>query len=145
MREIKFRGWDNQNEVFIDETDFYVDGKGVAYCYDAPTEVWMSGGPIVLQQFTGLKDSKGVEIYEGDIVKQNAQYTERGSSDFAYSMTYIGVVRVEASKGAVLSHISCTDDIDGNTFKVKHRKGIAGYRAEVIGNIHENPELLEKP
>jgi uncharacterized phage protein (TIGR01671 family) len=94
-------------------------------------------------QFTGLKDKNGKGVWEGDIVRQNSCYSEAHNDDFSYDMTYIGVVRIEASKGVVLAKIICTDNIDGNTFKVKHRKSIAGYRAEVIGNVHENPELLK--
>jgi len=160
MREIKFRAWDEGKKVMHYDFQFFTSGEAGNdwICFSSDKEARNTGDPrgiifnnpyfrqqLKIMQFTGLRDRNGKEIYEGDVVKQNACYSESSNTDFSYDMTYIGVVRVEASKGAVLTNITCTDNIDSGIFKVKHRKGIAGYRAEVIGNIHETPELLEAP
>ena len=78
----------------------------------------------VIQQYTGLKDENGVEIYEGDIVKA---YSE----DFE-NENFIG--KVIFDKGCFLTWIN-KNDIRGVW---------SGDDIKVIGNLFENPELLEQ-
>jgi uncharacterized phage protein (TIGR01671 family) len=66
MREIKFRGWDGLNKrmVYWTLNDLLVRFNSDGYLQDdAPSALfdWM--------QYTGLKDKKGVEIYEGDVIE----------------------------------------------------------------------------
>jgi len=90
MREIKFRAWDADSEYMFysdkpeDEYffEFNIDGKFKAFVirYDGFVgTIYEPPQPEVeelhdIMQFTNLKDSKGVEIYEGDVVKINAGY-----------------------------------------------------------------------
>lgn len=81
----------------------------------------------VLMQSTGLKDLNGVEIYEGDIVKPVS---------FA---SWIGVVKYSPENAAYILDDHNNEFIRGeNVYLSQFNEGL-----EIIGNIYENPELME--
>ncbi len=115
MREIKFRVWAHASGVM-----FYPDAE----------EGWtMSGGRLrelpntTLMQYTGLKDKNGKEIYEGDIVLLNRQ----GKKTPTLVLFNGGMFHAGYHYGS------------STTLK---RKALQSSLVEIIGNIHENPELL---
>lgn len=95
---------------------------------------------VILMQSTGLKDCNGVEIYEGDILKCASRiYTNLGATGTGeYEETIKQVIWKDDSWG--------TRVISSNlTSKGAEKSGlvISAKYAEVVGNIYEDPELLE--
>ena len=70
MREIKFRAWDKENKWFINGFNMF----GFSTGQGAPTKFLQRFNDkwkiedVIIQQYTGLKDKNGKEIYDGDIV-----------------------------------------------------------------------------
>jgi uncharacterized phage protein (TIGR01671 family) len=121
MREIKFRAWDKWIKKFVWDYDVYIAlcGDLVEHGYEGIESC--SEGQYTLNQYTGLHDKNGKEIYEGDIVKSMQDF---GYDDFADMRELIEVV--EYHEGAF--YPIC--DMPERYYKV-------------IGNIYENPDLLE--
>lgn len=91
-------------------------------------EEWFVLEADVLEQCTGLEDKNGRLIYEGDIVKRHSKYSE-DEKDV--------VLQVEWNrKGA--RYITTDKKHDSWIFSM------FDYEYEILGNIHENPELLEE-
>lgn len=121
MREIKFRAYDKkENEMFY--SSMYQDKTSMAY---GLSNFLSECGDIedTLMQYTGLKDKNGLEIYEGDIIEY---------------MT--GQLKHIPTKHKVI----WDSDEARFSFGCKADKQYMFYNTVIIGNIYENPELLEK-
>ncbi len=116
-REIKFRAWDNENNRMFPDC-FELTKTG----FKEWVQLRQASEDLEWMQYTCLKDKNGKEIYEGDIVRSKSLKDEDVSEikwheELCFSL--------EWSSQPLGTHI------------------IIGYEFEVIGNIHENPELLK--
>lgn len=101
----------------------------------------MQGQPVELMQFTGLLDSKGVEIYEGDIVR--LVYIKCEGGGWKSNSKEIGRVYFDSTWGVKFDCKDLTQRTAESHWKVKAGRFNDATDVEVIGNIHENPELLK--
>lgn len=122
----KFRAWDGQDMVMrdVEQLRFAHNSNNHVVYITIDAEEWATGPALILMQSTGLKDKNGVEIFEGDVLTSNVQPCKMvnpikdgyGVVCFENGMFKLGAISLV-------------------TFIIK---------MEVIGNIYENPELLEQ-
>lgn len=132
MREIKFRAWDG--EKIIPQAALYWRGE------DFVSGLWTNAEThiepedqieVQLMQYTGLKDSNGIEIYEGDIVESFVHPDIPLHHIIEWSDKY---------SGWFARNTTAKNEHDGSIQLFVHERNC---KFTVIGNIHENPELLE--
>lgn len=138
MREIKFRVWDREKGMMAEYLNLAITLNGeiseLKMGEDGDNVEWLgtfySEKKYELMQFTGLRDSTGKEIYEGDIVG----ICEADDMDWRiYQVKYHGDRDYPAFD--IEPSIDC--DCNGLSYAV------ACCEIEVIGNVFENPELLK--
>lgn len=132
-REIKFRVWDKINKKLITpETggniNLGLDGK----LYRASSNPYVAEDPTLLNendffimQFTGLKDSKEKNIYDGDIIEINY-----------YGKKIITSVEIHCTEEG----LECEPF---NSYSFCESGWEQSSTSKIIGNIYQNPELLE--
>lgn len=158
MRELKFRAWkkgcdrpryigSEYDESAWGSNYAIIDNKHIVECYadenyDGGRKEYFEYFEIdCLEQYTGLKDKNGKEIYEGDIVTEtySLNYIQPESPDNIEAIDY-WVVKWEEKRAGFAPFCNC--DTNGEYLYEVHVPEIV--EVEVVGNIHENPEILEE-
>lgn len=119
----KYRAWDSWRKRMSAVDRIYIDTKGVRL-YDDFGEYWRDFSDVELMQSTGLFDKNGKEVFVGDIIKCTRGCLHEVYIEKEYGGTYVGGMPAIYLKGI--------------------REGYAWTGDEVIiGNVYQNPELLE--
>ena len=123
-REIKFRVWSEEDREY--RTDCNLTGLFNSVTGTPATIYSDEGDRFDIEQYTGLKDKNGKEIYEGDIVFFFTEHFDKATGGFDGEDEHNATVEWFDSGFAFMDKIPYDPNIE----------------CEVIGNIHENPELL---
>ena len=114
----KFRAWDKETKTMDGMAEIYRNRN-------QEIELRPRDENIILMQSTGLCDKEGTEVFEGDILHHQIQ------------AEYTFIVKYDKDKGRWYG------DGLSRTYRIDIAKRFLPYYYKVIGNIYENPELLE--
>ena len=133
-REIKFRAWNSVTKEMeqvtqINLKNHYVQTtfNKIGYSYGQPDDV-------IVEQYTGLKDANGKDIYEGDILHFGSVWCVGDEYD-PREEDHTGLVEYRPDYASYV--VNC----NGKIYPLEQVISFNGY--SVQGNVHENPELLE--
>ncbi len=121
-RKIKFRLWFNNQFAYIGDLNNV--SERTVFHFEAT-------GNVVWQQYTGIKDKNGKDIYEGDILK--------GSNLFNYEGNFHGLVNYKPCRFQYVVKYPN----GGYGGGILDPEEVKEHSLEVIGNIFQNPELTE--
>lgn len=138
MRDIKFRIWDGvKNEWLASSNKDALPYYGFALVGEVMTvqspPIWSLDEGNIVEQYTGLKDINGTEIYGGDIIVQKSLGSNKSGcrGKITYKEDHAAFMFEVYERGKPVMWLFLNEFNPEKT-------------CEVIGNIHENPELLEE-
>ena len=147
----KFRAWDKETQTMLDVS--LIDFKKsvlIGEHWEFGETNFINFDDIHLMQSTGLYDKNGKEIFEGDILKFNDEWL-----DYCYegyvdgSINGINYVEIKKEKTCFafgktkIPESSLIELVENEHYPFEELLTEASYEFEIIGNIYENPELLE--
>jgi uncharacterized phage protein (TIGR01671 family) len=145
MREIKFRVWDAGTKYMHQPALKLLHGE-------FNSEIPRTSGKVsnaknwTWMQFTGLKDKNGKEIYEGDIVSLDGSITGAQGLNPGFLFTADDKVEIawdeDIAAWSLAGKLDRTDRVEV-TYRNHAIQLIQQGACEVIGNIYENPDLLQ--
>lgn len=126
----KYRMWNKITSRLHGVDGLYFDSEEVQYKDEVGVLRFIKFENIILMQSTGLKDKNSKEIFEGDIIAIEVDDTETPINARVYQNSKIGVLMFHVFE----------DNEDVPMVELLEDNSVA---FEIIGNVYENPELLE--
>ena len=150
----KYRAWDSaKKEMFKDTFAITESGQVVVVEQEsvASSPDYVFVDHLVIMQSTGLKDKNGKEIFEGDILKFNDEWNEYCHEGYVDGSVE-GVNYVEVVKGEACFEFGKTRYPESSLFIHMEDEHLSfaelvndkDFEFEIIGNVYENPDLLEE-
>lgn len=158
MRQIKFRGkrldngeWRVGSLLNIEDTYFIIENDDFSFDYrDESAHFWFDAqeyevDPNTIGQFTGLYDKNGKEIYEGDLLRYLPVRQDKWDEEnfVANEVFFHGNDCCDMHIGWQMNRRHFQGHICG-TSENPQMKPSTTAQMEVIGNIHDNPELIKR-
>lgn len=146
----KFRMWNEIISRLHSVDGLYFDREVVQYKDEVGVSRFIKFKNTILMQSTGLFDKNGKEIFEGDILKFNDEWP-----DYCYegyvdgSIDGINYVEIKKEKTyftfgkTKIPESSLIYFVEDEHYPFEELLTKASYEFEIIGNVYENPELLE--
>ncbi|MCG0602624.1 prophage Lp2 protein 26 [Lactiplantibacillus plantarum] len=146
---IKFRAWDKVQKVMMVSRDVQADSDGNIFYVEAmgPDGEYDEGDLDVfkLEQFTGLKDVNGKEIYEGDVLILSRDEPKTYIYDDEDNLKPKIIMPKTVIETAPVTKYTGTFGVSVKGVFLTLREVDKGQQnIEIIGNVHENPELVEE-
>lgn len=141
MREIKFRAWDAESKIMYDpililnKKNCTVKKGDIDFSAEVRLNFLLGECNHVLMQYAGLKDKNGKEIYEGDILKIDKAKGNYIVRYYEPLMQFVFEPKIDTPVGENVLAMATNP-------RKRNVKNGSVMHVEVIGNIHENPELL---
>lgn len=132
MCEAKYRAWSEEYDVYCDFVTLDRDGQWLGWLeiWVETRKIFLTTTDIIVEQATGVKDKNGNMICIGDIVKMKYPYDKR------YIGKFVVVKDPNSPRIGLLDETKADEIFNLYNYMSNHY--------EVIGNIHENTELLNK-
>lgn len=124
-KELKFRVWSGEAMISPD----YIDRQGFAH-WKEDSIPRMSKD---VMQYTGLKDKKGKDVFEGDVLQEESGRKNKHKVFAVEGGFAINTFQGDLSKNEVIFYESTADT---------QTSGYISGQCKIIGNIHANPELV---
>ena len=169
MRTIKFRAWQKYHEKMLEVTGITLDDYGklesvyTLHPYQAPKRIvyskwrddfWLydkeGESSLELMQYIGLKDKNGREIYEGDILLLHQflfdghEFENELIGEVVYDQEICSFVLRNIRNADVKKYMGYREHEDCGNIPIFNFYGLHEESFEKLGNIYENPELLEE-
>jgi uncharacterized phage protein (TIGR01671 family) len=128
-RPIRFRAWDSKDNRWLREDEVSIVSSGELL--DLAGNYMPEDRGVVIQQFTGLLDKNGKEIYEGDVMNLKSKYEFENDKP------------IDTNSEVLFVDGGFRMDFHGMRLTKELLKSQGNWDLKVIGNIYENPELMK--
>lgn len=143
MQPIEYRVWHKTKECYVDH--ICITSEWIPFFSISPNSIWIPENPadLIIEFFTGILDINGKKIYKWDIIAQNMTNDLKSKWEMVTYNTLSEVVYNQSGYclRTLNDHWWWPDSHDFIAFSLYEGNQLS--KGEIVGNIHENPELIK--